>query len=398
MTLTNFFECFANFKQKFILSCSGGVDSQVMLFLALQYLPHELLTVVYFNHNKRKDVDYDVAAIKSLLFATNIQLHVVPVLLDSPLSINSRFLKTPLWDLNECNAAKSLNNFQALSSNFRYNYLNDLANKLNAKVLLAQHLDDQNENLVMKLSVDASLIGFSLLSSSDVFLRPFINISKSSLISFRSQNRILFNEDSSNLSLDYTRNKFRYYLKQSRVPLLLLESLFAQALANKKSVQLIGDTLLNNMQSFYGFYALDKSLITKCNLLNLFYLLFAQLSRGRFLEFEKFVFESKSSSKFEFNGVRVFKTKNALFFTKLNNQQIITAFGFDSIGLESFALPQMQFEYEGEIMTYKSLFRKLNIPTFLRCFVPVKGVDDGVFKLYSKSLILSVYKNFIKMA
>jgi hypothetical protein len=127
-------------------------------------------------------------------------------------------------------------------------------------------------------------------------------------------------------------------------------------------------------------------------------LLFAQLSRGRFLEFEKFVFESKSSSKFEFNGVRVFKTKNALFFTKLNNQQIITAFGFDSIGLESFALPHMQFEYEGEIMTYKSLFRKLNIPTFLRCFVPVKGVDDGVFKLYSKSLILSVYKNFIKMA
>ena len=66
MTLTNFFECFANSKQKFILSCSGGVDSQVMLFLALKYLPHDLLTVVYFNHNKRNDIDYDVAAIKSL--------------------------------------------------------------------------------------------------------------------------------------------------------------------------------------------------------------------------------------------------------------------------------------------------------------------------------------------
>ena len=120
MILTNFFECFANSKQRFILSCSGGVDSQVMLFLALKYLPHELLTVVYFNHNKRKDIDYDIAAVKSLLFATNIELKVVPVLLDSPLAFNSRFLKTPLWDLNGCNVAKSLNNFQALSSNFRY--------------------------------------------------------------------------------------------------------------------------------------------------------------------------------------------------------------------------------------------------------------------------------------
>jgi len=398
MILINFFECFANSKQRFILSCSGGVDSQVMLFLALKYLPHELLTVVYFNHNKRKDIDYDVAAIKSLLFATNIELKVVQVLFDSPFALNSRFLQTPLWDLNECNVANSSNNFQALSSNFRYNYLNDLAKKLNAKILLAQHLDDQKENLVMKLSVDASLIGFSLLSSFDVFLRPFINVSKSSLISFCSQNRILINEDSSNLSLDYTRNKFRYYLNQSRVSFLLLDSLFAQALLNKKCVKSINESLLYNMQTFCGFHALEMSLITKCNLLNLFYLLFAQLSRGRFLEFEKFVFESQSSSKFEFNGVRVFKTPNALFFTKLSNQQIITAFGFDSLGLDLFAKPQMQFEYEGEIITYKRLFRKLNLPTFLRCFVPVVGVDDGVFKLYSKSLILSVYKNFIKMA
>ena len=398
MNLTDFFQCYSDTNQKFILSCSGGSDSQVMLHLALRYLDHRNLSVVYFNHKKRLDVAYDISAIRSLLFATKLKLQIVDVNLDSPMAHNSRYLQTPIWDLNDVVSNKSLNNFQALSSNFRYSYLLKLAKQTDSKVLLAQHSDDQNENLLMKLAADSSIFGFSPLSSSQYFLRPFVNFSKSELLEYLTHCSILHNEDSSNLSLKYTRNKFRYYLDTAQFSDLFLNSLFEQCLLNKKIVQESLSQVLNIFTYELGFYVIQTKNITSKNLLYIFWIIFAEVSRGRFIEFKKFVQTSKVSSEFSFNSVRVFKTKNALFITKNTNQEILTDFGFLKLEKSYFATSKMQFEFEDKPISYKKLFRKLNIPVFLRTFVPVVQTEKGLYKLYSKSLILSVYKNFIKMA
>jgi|GEM_PF-933361 len=398
MNLEEFFQCYSYTNQKFILSCSGGSDSQVMLHLALRYLDHRNLSVVYFNHKKRLDIDYDIAAIRSLLFATQLQLQIVDVNLDSEMARNSRYLQTPIWDLNDVVSNKSLNNFQALSSNFRNNYLLKIAKQTDSKVLLAQHSDDQNENLLMKLSTDASILGFSPLSSSEYFLRPFINSLKCDLLEYLTVHSVLHNEDSSNLSLKYTRNKFRHYLDYVMFSDLFLKSLFEQCLLNKKIVQ---DDLSQVLKLFtyeLGFYVIQAKKISYENLIYIYWIIFAEVSRGRLMEFKKFIQLSKVSSEFSFNSVRVFKTKNALFITKYTNEEILTAFGFLKLEKSDFATSKMQFEFEDKFISYKKLFRKLNIPVFLRTFVPVVQTKKGLYKLYSKSLILSVYKNFIKMA
>jgi len=402
MNLVDIFKCLAESQQKFVLSCSGGVDSQVMLFLALKYLPTDSLVVVYFNHAKRVDIDYDIAAIKSLLLGCNVDLHVVDVDLSSTLAFYSRRLVTPLWDLNQVNIAHD-SSFQALSSNFRHSYLSNLAKKLNAKVLIAHHADDQNENLLMKLSNDCSNIGFTTLKSGPVFLRPLINKNKSDLLACAHSNRLLFNEDSSNLSLVYTRNKFRNFLSNGLVSPLFLDSMFKQACVNDSNLACMQLESENLFVYEKGFFCVCLEKISRANLLYVFYCVFASVSRGRIMEFEKFIFDSRSSSEFHFNGVSAFKTSNSVFFTKLTDKQIVAElFSLDGLFLDDssfvFANPNMSFVDLGKVYSYKNFFRKLKIPVFLRKYVPVLKVSEVEYKLYSKSLILSVYKNLINLA
>ena len=59
--------------RKILLAVSGGVDSQVLLFLLLQFLSDEQLHLVYFDHGQRDDTKVDQDVIKGIDYSDTKQ-------------------------------------------------------------------------------------------------------------------------------------------------------------------------------------------------------------------------------------------------------------------------------------------------------------------------------------
>ena len=400
-SFADFFELHKS--NSFIISCSGGVDSQVLLYLALKFFDHDKIQVIYFDHSKRLDTWVDIAMIKNLLIGTSVKFSVVKVDLGSDLAKYSRRMVTPLWDLNSNQVSKQ-SSFQALSSNFRYNYLQSICSKTGSLILTAHHLDDQTESLLMNLSVKASYIGLTPMMSGEFrIIRPFLdlNIKKSEILSFANGYRISFNLDSSNLELLYKRNLFRYYLSSDLFSSEFVKSLNLISLENSRVSKDRLEFALTYLIKVQGFYVLDLDSKFNDYLLEIFYLLFGVLSKGVFSEFCDFIDSAGASKIFSYNSVNCYKSKNAVFFTCKSFDQIVSdLFGSHIVENSNvcFAREDMRFFLNGTSYSYKRFFRKLDIPVFLRKYTPVVLEGDNEFKLYSKSLILSVYKNFIKLA
>lgn len=395
--------------RKFIVSASGGVDSQVLLFLCLMNFDAKQFEVVYFDHGCRKDTYCDINVINSLLWGVGKSLHVVQVDLDSDFALRSRRSQTDFWKVNSFGADSG---FQALASNFRHNYLVDLAAKFDADlVLTAHHLDDQIESLFEKLYHKASYMGFCLwgrLTQFDdiVFVKPLLNCRKSEIYKCAQNFRVPYYSDSSNKTTVYNRNKIRHLWRAKYDLKLLEESMIAQAVFNSSLNLSVSQMILPKLKFVDGILNFELNFLKNLSsdaLLYVFKNIFSKLSADVFTEFERFLFESSSSSVFEFNGVRCFKTRNQLYACLQNEIELARCF-FGSVDLILADLPVAAVLCcDGEIVHYKKFFRKLGVPVFLRSCVPVSKCtcecfDGSHYKLYSKSLIGSVYKNFVDLA
>ena len=188
--------------EKMVIACSCGVDSSVLLDVALNLFEKENIIVAHVNHNKRKESVLEQEYIESFCKNKGIKLYV--------LTLEKEYV----------------GNFQEWAREKRYEFFKKVAKETGAKyILLAHHANDLLETILMRITKQSSLKGYAGIEqctlNDDVYIyRPFLYTPKDKLIEYAKQNNITYFEDSSNSLDDYTRNRIRHHV----IPLLLEEN------------------------------------------------------------------------------------------------------------------------------------------------------------------------------
>lgn len=172
------------------IGCSGGIDSTVLIHACLQMgLKPTLIHVNY--HLRGEDSNADEAFIRELGLKNGLNVIVE----DCPKSLTKG---TGI-------------NLQLAARNFRHNlFRNWLQENNKRRLLLAHHQDDQIETFFLQMARGAGLFGLGGMHTENAgIIRPFLTINKKDLLEFAQLNQVVWREDSSNASSDYSRNKLR---------------------------------------------------------------------------------------------------------------------------------------------------------------------------------------------
>ncbi|MFM7663679.1 MAG: tRNA lysidine(34) synthetase TilS [Bacteroidota bacterium] len=175
----------------YVLACSAGVDSMVMLetFYRLK-LP---CSVIHVDYGLRgKESTEDARFLKERCNALNI-----------PCFILRSNLKKQLGEKG--------GNLQQEARKIRYAFLAEILGKIPGSIgVTAHHQDDQLETFWLHLIRGSGLSGLSGMEHvSDQILRPFLSVSRASIEQFANKNNILWREDQSNKNNQYLRNRLR---------------------------------------------------------------------------------------------------------------------------------------------------------------------------------------------
>jgi tRNA(Ile)-lysidine synthase len=185
-------------KERFILCCSGGVDSVVLLHLFKSMTTD--FVVAHCNYNLRKDIsNMDEQFVKDLCEKENLKFYSKSF---DTLKIKKKLKKST----------------QVVARELRYEFFEDLSKKNNINyILTAHHMNDSMESFFINLSRGSGIDGLiGIPENNGKILRPFINFEKKEILEYAKKNKIKWREDSSNQSNIYLRNKIRNEL----VPLL----------------------------------------------------------------------------------------------------------------------------------------------------------------------------------
>ena len=190
-------KCFED-KPDIAIGVSGGPDSMLLAYLLSKWikLNKGKLYALIFDHGIRynsKDESYQV---KNMLEKLNIQSFVI------------KAKKNKLIKKNMANARD--NRFEGLINFCKKNNIFHL--------FLGHHFDDNIETYLIRKINGSNLEGLSCMNDVSYFnniqiLRPLINISKHSILTFNKKNKIKFITDPSNTDTHYTRVKVRNFLQ-----------------------------------------------------------------------------------------------------------------------------------------------------------------------------------------
>ena len=177
-----------DFKSKYIVSVSGGVDSMVLLDLLFEH-GYDIV-VVHFDHKVRKESELDYNLIKTYTTKNKLPFHFIE-------------LQIPP------------NNFQENARNLRHHHLQTIAKKYKTNyIITAHHLNDLAETILMNISTGSSLSGYSGFKeitniNGFIYLKPLLSISKEELYAYARSNDLSFLEDKTNTTSHYLRNRIR---------------------------------------------------------------------------------------------------------------------------------------------------------------------------------------------
>ncbi len=214
---------------RLLLAISGGLDSVV-----LAHLCHKLnfkVSLAHCNFNLRgAESDADEAFVLQL--AEDLELEVFIECFETELYAKEEGISIQM-------AARDL----------RYNWFHDLAEKLNFDyILTAHHADDNLETFLINLTRGTGLEGLmGIPEVSGKLVRPLLPFSRETLEVYAIGEDIQWQEDSSNASKKYLRNKLRHdiipILKQMNPQLL---QNFQTTISNLQDSQdLIDDRIVN---------------------------------------------------------------------------------------------------------------------------------------------------------
>ena len=181
-----------------VLGLSGGADSVCLLHVLLELKEKYNLKIVsvHVNHGLRdEEAKRDEDFVKNLCIRLNVEVKVFYY----DILKESKNLKLTIEE------AGRLVRYEA----FEKVLVESSANK----IAVAHNLNDQSETLIMNFLRGSGLKGLSGIPAvREKIIRPLINTSREKIEEFCENKSIRYIMDSSNNSLDYTRNKVRLNL------------------------------------------------------------------------------------------------------------------------------------------------------------------------------------------
>jgi tRNA(Ile)-lysidine synthase len=186
-----------------LLAVSGGLDSMVLLHLAVQAAAVEprRLAVAHLNHGLRAQAgQHDASLVQAAAADCGLQY----------------FAET----LPE-NALKSasVGSLEEAARAARYAFLERTARAQNfCFVAVAHHSNDQAETVLLNIARGTGLAGLRgmpdrrLLSPGVQLVRPLLDFSRAELAAFAADRGISYAEDASNSSSEFTRNRIRHQI------------------------------------------------------------------------------------------------------------------------------------------------------------------------------------------
>lgn len=185
-----------------VIAVSTGVDSMVLfdVFLKLREKVGYELICAHVNHQVREESKQEEEFLKEFC-----QKHQV------------------LLEVNHLE--KTNGNFQSEARGKRYLFFDEVMKKYKGtNLVLAHHGDDLIETILMKLNRGISLrnnLGIKILQERDDYtiFRPFLFLNKEEIRSYALKQDLIYFEDASNQSENYTRNRFR----KNILPFLYIE-------------------------------------------------------------------------------------------------------------------------------------------------------------------------------
>ena len=185
-----------------VCAVSGGADSMALLY-ALYTHKEELsivLSAVHFNHRLRGEESVrDEQFVRDFCNRYGISLTVGSA------------------DVRACAEKKKLG-LEEAAREARYAFFDTLACD---KIALAHHAQDNAETILQHMLRGSGLRGLcGIAPQRGKFIRPLLSVSREEIEAFLTEHGIEWVQDSSNESLDYTRNRIRHEI----LPLFLREN------------------------------------------------------------------------------------------------------------------------------------------------------------------------------
>lgn len=183
---------------KFLLACSGGVDSVVLAHLC--YVLELDFSIAHCNFQLRgADSDIDENFVKTLADELNRSFYV------------TRFNTSDYVSENRVSV-------QMAARELRYAWFTELMQENTISTLITAHQADDNiETFLINLSRGTGIDGLTgIPSKTTTISRPLLSFSRDQILAYAKANKIAWREDISNTQTKYLRNKIRHVI----VPLL----------------------------------------------------------------------------------------------------------------------------------------------------------------------------------
>ncbi|MBK9480620.1 MAG: tRNA lysidine(34) synthetase TilS [Bacteroidetes bacterium] len=178
-------------EQKYLLAVSGGIDSMVMCDLFLKNkIP---FAVAHFNFQLRQQESMDDERFVQMW----CEQHHIPF-----------YVKT--IDTKSYASENKLS-IQVAARTLRYDFFHTLLQQEPYDAIAtAHHQDDNIETVLFHFFRGTGLRGLTGIPlESPSLIRPLLHVTKKEILQYASKHHITYREDSSNVKVDYTRNKLR---------------------------------------------------------------------------------------------------------------------------------------------------------------------------------------------
>ncbi len=187
-------------ENKIFVAFSGGLDSTALLFLcntALKQKKIKNLKAIHINHNLSSNSDKWQQHSENFCRSNNIEFESFVV-----------------------EVSKNRSSIESQARQARYKIFESLLGE-NDQILLAHHMDDVFETILLRLFRGTGVDGLSGLNEKrslgkGKIIRPFLNLPKSDLKIYIDENDLPYIEDDTNSNNDFDRN----FLRNEIIPTL----------------------------------------------------------------------------------------------------------------------------------------------------------------------------------
>lgn len=187
---------------KVIIALSGGADSVTLLdiFSSIKKIYNITIYIAHLNHGLRGDEAYrDEYFCRELGKKYNVETFV-----------KNADIKSLAQELKISE--------ELCGRNVRYDFFEELADKLNAKIATAHTASDNAETLLFNIARGSSIGGVaSIPPVRGRIIRPLIEVTRIQVEEYCTKRSLDYVTDSTNLTDDYTRNNIRHNI----IPLLV---------------------------------------------------------------------------------------------------------------------------------------------------------------------------------